>query len=662
MRYLLPALALFLVLLLSSCLKEPDTVVDDEIISKLDLDDLQVPEGFDFATKQTVALDISDAESSAIYEVYAWNDETERYEIQTYTDDEGNSVTDSVYVTDVLNQVLLKMSPYEGKIKQYVTIPAYFTHLYLRRKLNGIFTSKILNIEDHKASYTHVVEKSASAVEDILYCVNGAGQLFTVHPETGNLTDVSDLPQGSITCAIDNTKRELYTIGKLKPYTLSKYNIDNDKWSSIADLGFGGPRLEYNSNDGFLYYSNLSYVKKIDPDNGNIISSKDIKDLTDNRGGDLAFREDGELYICTYGGLYHLEPIDDYYQATRISGANLPFKPTSMTFDKNNELWLASSTSSSDLIIMDTQTGGYEYRYGINSSEGENTEIKRKINDLTTLYNTVADPETTDSDGDGIVDADDAYPKDAEKAFELFTPSKYGWGTHAFEDLWPEKGDYDFNDIVLNYKIILIVNSKNKIAQVDFHIKAKDAGAGYRNGYGIEFSNLPASRVASVTGASYSHNYITLASSGVEAGQEEAVVIIFDNTQRVLDKELVIAVKFTSPITIDELGVDPFNPFMISDIDNGRDREVHLPYANPTSLGKRYTSVNSGATGSEKYYVTPNGLPWAIDIVHEFTPPKEKVPVNLAYNYFSVWAASGGTKFTDWYKDNSGYRNTSNLQ
>jgi LruC domain-containing protein len=101
---------------------------------------------------------------------------------------------------------------------------------------------------------------------------------------------------------------------------------------------------------------------------------------------------------------------------------------------------------------------------------------------------------------------------------------------------------------------------------------------------------------------------------------------------------------------------------MIADIPNGRSKEIHLPYQQPTSLGKRYSSTSPGATGSERYYVTPNGMPWAIDIVHDFAPPKEKVPVNLAYNYFSSWAISGGAKYQDWYKDNPGYRNTTNLQ
>ena len=54
-----------------------------------------------------------------------------------------------------------------------------------------------------------------------------------------------------------------------------------------------------------------------------------------------------------------------------------------MTFDSNQELWLADNSSSADLIIMDTQTGGWQYQYG--TSAGNNTDFGRAINDLTTF-------------------------------------------------------------------------------------------------------------------------------------------------------------------------------------------------------------------------------------------------------------------------------------
>jgi hypothetical protein len=56
--------------------------------------------------------------------------------------------------------------------------------------------------------------------------------------------------------------------------------------------------------------------------------------LHNTNGGDLAFAKDGTLFMCTFSGLYRLQ-LDqaNVYQSTR-SADNLPFQPTSMTFDQ----------------------------------------------------------------------------------------------------------------------------------------------------------------------------------------------------------------------------------------------------------------------------------------------------------------------------------------
>jgi LruC domain-containing protein len=63
----------------------------------------------------------------------------------------------------------------------------------------------------------------------------------------------------------------------------------------------------------------------------------------------------------------------------------------------------------------------------------------------------------------------------------LFTPSKYGTGTIAFEDLWPSYGDYDFNDVALNYQVIK-TKLLNLAVQMDIICRVKANGAGFTNG------------------------------------------------------------------------------------------------------------------------------------------------------------------------------------
>jgi hypothetical protein len=46
----------------------------------------------------------------------------------------------------------------------------------------------------------------------LLYCVNSSAELFQIDPLNGKLTYLSDMPMGSVTCAIDF--KCLYSVGK----------------------------------------------------------------------------------------------------------------------------------------------------------------------------------------------------------------------------------------------------------------------------------------------------------------------------------------------------------------------------------------------------------------------------------------------------------------
>lgn len=549
-----------------------------------------------------------------------------------------------------------------GRLEHQIVLPSYFTKLYVRSKSNNQYSSDIVTIVDDTASFTYTGTSNVTGkagVLDYLYCVNGNAELFQVDPLDGTYTAISEMPMGSFTAAIDQENKVLYSIGKSNPYPLMKYDIVSSSWETVGNLGKGGPRLDYNAADGLLYFASGDILYTIDPLNAKFLSSWKIRGLDNKGGGDLAFSEDGKLFMCTFSGLYKLTlDLDGDYLADRISADNLPFNPTSMTFDSNQELWLANNASSSDLIIMDTETGGWEYRYGV--SANNNTDMGRTINDLTTFRVYDENQEPKDSDGDGIFDGDDQFPKDADKAFEVFTPSKYGFGTLAFEDLWPYSGDYDFNDVAVNYKIIAIQNAANEVVQIDFRINVKSNGASFVNAFAVEFENLRPSQIESVTGQVLNKDYIKLNANGTEADQENAVVVFYDNNNQVLNDPITISVKLTEPITTKELGVAPFNPFII--INKIREKEIHLPFGHTTSLGTKEIVVEGVNKDENGDYVTEQGLPWAINIIHDFKVPKEKVSVHKAYNFFVDWAKSGGQSKADWYKDGAGHRNVDLLR
>jgi len=137
-------------------------------------------------------------------------------------------------------------------------------------------------------------------------------------------------------------------------------------------------------------------------------------------------------------------------------------------------------------------------------------------------------PTMADADNDGVGDYSDDYPNDPDKAFDNYYPGENETGSLAFEDKWPSKGDYDFNDMVIDYNFNQIANANNDIVAIEATLHVQAVGAGYKNGFGIQ---LPVSSglVANVTGYNVPGNVVTLAGNGAESGQSKATIIAFEN-------------------------------------------------------------------------------------------------------------------------------------
>ncbi len=257
----------------------------------------------------------------------------------------------------------------------------------------------------------------------------------------------------------------------------------------------------------------------------------------------------------------------------------------------------------------------------------------------------------------------------------LFYPSSSTFGTLAFEDLWPGRGDYDFNDLVVDYRYELGLNSNNDIVEIHADYVVKAVGAGYRNGFGVEFPVSP-NLISRVEGTRTGAAFTTIASNGLEAGQDRAVVIVFDdayqvvqrppgffvNTQREAPSVAPETVRVTlipaRPLSLAEFGSPPYNPFLIA---NGqRGREIHLPDMPPTRKADPSFFGQSGDNSrpqSGRYYKTKNNLPWAIHLPVSFEYPLEQHAITTAHLEFSSWAESSGTSYTDWFVRKPNSRN-----
>ncbi len=292
---------------------------------------------------------------------------------------------------------------------------------------------------------------------------------------------------------------------------------------------------------------------------------------------------------------------------------------------------------------------------------------------------TTCEETETDTDGDGCEDEYDAYPNDPNLCLDNYFPANE-FGTLAYEDLWPATGDFDFNDLVIDYRFSMPSNAQNYVSQMTATFVIRAFGASYHNGFGFQFMGNINPNHISVTGSSLTENIITLLPNGLEAGQAKPTIIVYDDAYAQMahpgsgigvnttpDAPYVQPVTITLTInlqpntyTVSDLSIANFNPFIF--VDQIRGKEVHLPNYAPTSLVDvnyfgNYDDTSVPAQG--RYYKTATNLPWAINIYESFEYPKEKQPVTSAYLKFVEWVTSGGVLYPDWYKDLPGYRNDS---
>jgi LruC domain-containing protein len=656
-KYTLSILLPLVLLFLNSCKKDLETM-DAPIDTANPILNLDIPGDFNFETSREVVFQFNDFKStksgSIKYNIYLYSDVFTAEEI-TYENEGGEMVTETVPVYDVFNNVVTTAFSDDGQFVLNLTIPIYYENLYVVRNEMGLYTSEIVPIEDNKAVYNgQFIKSTKDDPVDVIYGVNSPGDVFTINPESGEMVIIDQFPNGhngSVTCALDPINRVMYTIVSNTRWLLA-YHIDDNSWEEIGYTGLSGPRLEYRKEDGLLYFSTSNKVMTLNPATGGVISTYTVNGLHNSGWGDVAFDENGILFMATYSGLYRCDPTgNNTYQATRISAENLPFRPTSMTFDSNGELWIGSNEPNGQVVVMDQVTGGWEYRF---------QNMITTINDLTFLPLDENDVQETDTDGDGVIDFYDEYPNDADKAYNSYTPSIYGWGSYAFEDLWPYQGDYDFNDMVINYRIVNIANSNDEMVETRFLLKVKNVGGSFHNGFGIEL-DMDESLIESFTGGLYTEGIINNNGKGLESNQAKPVIIPFDDAwNQVNSGEMEFIISYVNPIGIDQFG--ELNPFIF--INGDRGREVHLANKPPTSL------VNSALFGTAdddsdpangRYYKNKTNLPWGIDIIHDFIFLQEKQAIINGYNRFAEWAESGGVDYPDWYKDQDGYRNNQYL-
>ncbi len=391
------------------------------------------------------------------------------------------------------------------------------------------------------------------------------------------------------------------------------------------------------------------------------------------------------------GSMFLTGTISEVYKMYLLSSSSTysVFKCTGNVPDMR---WASSQVNGkiefvhTNLVIGSSGTNGsllYEALFNNNGSILSKVQTK---NILASSCNDAAGqiedptPVIIDNDGDGVAAEFDADDNDANVAFVSYFPTETTWGTFAFEDLWPWKGDYDMNDLVLGFRVKLYSNSENKVTSMDFDYNIRAAGSSLILSAAFQLDKVNASNVTSVTGEPVSGTApFAVSTNGTESGVNLAVIPLFNKVRDIITEDYSsflntladsyintpnksVKIRFTSPVNLSDLNMSSINFFVVKNSagETLRGKEIHLPTFLHTS--KADVSYFSGKQlhPTDKYKFD-DGMMWGIMIPEPFNYPFEYQAVDVAYLHFNEWALSGGVNFNDWYKNLSGYRDDTKI-
>ncbi|MCF7942643.1 MAG: LruC domain-containing protein [Spirochaetia bacterium] len=295
-----------------------------------------------------------------------------------------------------------------------------------------------------------------------------------------------------------------------------------------------------------------------------------------------------------------------------------------------------------------------------------------------------------DTDEDGIFDTNDLFPD-----HKGLSGRQVYSGTVAFEDQWPDMGDYDFNDLVLDYTYTIHTGADNTIRSLTYSYTITALGATRKNGVSVKFpiseDDLfsPTDNDQIITDAdaedilSQESSLIVEVTEGVHGSTSDGIVIrLSDSIREELFNDMYPAAQMVNTVvseehyepatitgtlyitdgadlTVEDLGAMPGDVFMIKGeyppqggaAVNKEQYEIHLPGRAPSGLIEQVKlNVGDDASAINGWYKTRTNLPWAIH-VPEFDHPLEQADILDAYPDFARWAMNSGSVNADWYRE-----------
>lgn len=237
--------------------------------------------------------------------------------------------------------------------------------------------------------------------------------------------------------------------------------------------------------------------------------------------------------------------------------------------------------------------------------------------------------------------------------------------SYAFEDNYPQAGDYDFNDIVLNVKLPA---AGNDVKELKYTVDLRAVGAVKQLGAGLRIRGIDKSNVEEVSfdaGATQRTNSLNsgiFENASYETNSNELVIPLFGDAHYVYgytgsQRPMLNTGNASTPLTdiyTLEVNIKLKNAISIPSVTDGLDffiayqggaqkrTEIHL---------NQFNSATANGQLADKEVlevIKAVNNTWALCVPEKFAYPTETTVITNAYSKFADWAHDQSTN-TDWY-------------
>lgn len=245
----------------------------------------------------------------------------------------------------------------------------------------------------------------------------------------------------------------------------------------------------------------------------------------------------------------------------------------------------------------------------------------------------------------------------------MYFPSNDNFYVVTYEDHYPNKGDYDFNDLVVGYRVGLGLVYNESLQQNEV---TSIVATGYMIARGASFTHdwyLHIPTNTPVSGNALKNLFIENSTEQV-GGYPQAETVngqidlqVLKNTKQMMSvagstfvntvsgQSLVYGKKFSfslnlnTPILLSEFGQPPYDPYLHVIPTN---YEIHLS-GNQTRLN------GSANSPSDTEFKDSNGFPYALVFPDDWYPPLEGVDIGTAYTDFLNYTLTPSLGNESWY-------------